>query len=179
MGANRMNSIISFVYVPPFRVSIFGWTCAIQSQSQATWRCTVLAECGQSFAEQRADAKYRHRWKLKTDGLGLCSNGVWLWSKVSKYMCYLKTSIKLTLGLGSCKSSQKGKQAKLSMHAIPYEGLERKLWSKEANWTNEPLEQRRTKTDNSTFPSRKIDTKQSIPRWNKRIKTLSALNLFI
>jgi hypothetical protein len=29
-------------------------------------RRIVLTECGKSFAELRDDAKYRHRWKLKT-----------------------------------------------------------------------------------------------------------------
>jgi hypothetical protein len=48
-----------------------------RGRPKATWRRTVLAECGKiSFGELRAQARNRHRWKLKTDGL--CSTGVWL-----------------------------------------------------------------------------------------------------
>jgi hypothetical protein len=48
-----------------------------RGRPKATWRRTVLEECGKiSFGELRAQARNRHRWKLKTDGL--CSTGVWL-----------------------------------------------------------------------------------------------------
>ncbi len=48
-----------------------------RGRPNATWRRTFLAECGKiSFGELRAQARNRHRWKLKTDGL--CSTGVWL-----------------------------------------------------------------------------------------------------
>jgi hypothetical protein len=33
----------------------------------ATWRRTILAECGKTSAELRDDAKYRRRWNLKVD----------------------------------------------------------------------------------------------------------------
>jgi hypothetical protein len=51
---------------------------------------TVFAECGKSFAELRDDARYRHRWKLKTDGLWSWSNGVsklkfGFWPAISKF----------------------------------------------------------------------------------------------
>jgi hypothetical protein len=48
-----------------------------RGRPKATWRLTVLAKCEKtSFGELRAQARNRHRWKLKTDGL--CSTGVWL-----------------------------------------------------------------------------------------------------
>ncbi len=48
-----------------------------RGRPKATWRRTVLAECEKkSFGELRTQAKNRHRWNLKADGL--CSTGVWL-----------------------------------------------------------------------------------------------------
>jgi hypothetical protein len=48
-----------------------------RGRPKATWRRTVLAECGKtSFGELRAQARNRHRWNLKADGQ--CSTGVWL-----------------------------------------------------------------------------------------------------
>jgi hypothetical protein len=50
-----------------------------RGRSKATWRRTVLAESGKkSFGELRAQARNRHRWRLKTRTDDLCSNGVWL-----------------------------------------------------------------------------------------------------
>jgi hypothetical protein len=45
-----------------------------RGRPKATWRRTVMAECGKSFGELRAQANNRHRWRLKADGL--CSTGV-------------------------------------------------------------------------------------------------------